>query len=88
VAGPSGAVRNMGTPSFRVVCEKAAQNVEPSRFVGSRFPPLQKTQRWGTLFLGGIGNRRLGTRLGHDLWMAFFRDTEGNLMGLMSEVKR
>jgi len=22
----------------------------------------------------------------HDLWMAFFRDTEGNLMGLMSEV--
>jgi methylmalonyl-CoA/ethylmalonyl-CoA epimerase len=24
----------------------------------------------------------------HDLWMAFFRDSEGNLMGLMSEVKR
>jgi methylmalonyl-CoA/ethylmalonyl-CoA epimerase len=24
----------------------------------------------------------------HDLWMVFFRDTEGNLMGLMSEVKR
>ena len=24
----------------------------------------------------------------HDLWMTFFRDTEGNLMGLMSEVKR
>ncbi len=23
----------------------------------------------------------------HDLWMVFFRDTEGNLMGLMSEVK-
>lgn len=22
----------------------------------------------------------------HDLWMAFFRDTEGNLFGLMSEV--
>jgi methylmalonyl-CoA/ethylmalonyl-CoA epimerase len=22
----------------------------------------------------------------HDLWMVFFRDTEGNLMGLMSEV--
>jgi methylmalonyl-CoA/ethylmalonyl-CoA epimerase len=22
----------------------------------------------------------------HDLWMTFFRDTEGNLMGLMSEV--
>ena len=22
----------------------------------------------------------------HDLWMAFFRDSEGNLMGLMSEV--
>ncbi len=24
----------------------------------------------------------------HDLWMFFFRDSEGNLMGLMSEVKR
>ena len=24
----------------------------------------------------------------HDLWMAFFRDTENNLMALMSEVKR
>ena len=23
----------------------------------------------------------------HELWMAFFRDTEGNLMGLMSEVR-
>jgi methylmalonyl-CoA/ethylmalonyl-CoA epimerase len=24
----------------------------------------------------------------HDLWMTFFRDSEGNLMGLMSEVPR
>jgi methylmalonyl-CoA/ethylmalonyl-CoA epimerase len=24
----------------------------------------------------------------HDLWMAFFGDTEGNLLGLMSEVPR
>jgi methylmalonyl-CoA/ethylmalonyl-CoA epimerase len=24
----------------------------------------------------------------HDLWMAFFRDTEGNLLALMSEVER
>lgn len=24
----------------------------------------------------------------HDLWMTFFRDSEGNLMGLMSEAKR
>jgi methylmalonyl-CoA/ethylmalonyl-CoA epimerase len=24
----------------------------------------------------------------HDLWMCFFRDTEGNLMGLMSEVRK
>ena len=23
----------------------------------------------------------------HDLWMTFFRDSEGNLMGLMSEVR-
>ena len=23
----------------------------------------------------------------HDLWMVFFRDSEGNLMGLMSEVR-
>src|SRR5437868_15397422 len=23
----------------------------------------------------------------HELWMTFFRDTEGNLLGLMSEVK-
>jgi methylmalonyl-CoA/ethylmalonyl-CoA epimerase len=24
----------------------------------------------------------------HDLWMCFFRDTEGNVMALMSEVQR
>ncbi len=24
----------------------------------------------------------------HDLWMTFFRDSEGNMMGLMSEVRR
>jgi len=24
----------------------------------------------------------------HDLWMTFFRDTEGNLLAFMSEVKR
>ena len=24
----------------------------------------------------------------HDLWMVFFRDTEGNTLGLMSEVRR
>jgi methylmalonyl-CoA/ethylmalonyl-CoA epimerase len=24
----------------------------------------------------------------HDLWMTFFHDTEGNLMGLMSEVEK
>jgi len=24
----------------------------------------------------------------HDLWMSFFRDTEGNVMALMSEVPR
>lgn len=24
----------------------------------------------------------------HDLWMAFFDDTEGNMVGLMSEVRR
>jgi methylmalonyl-CoA/ethylmalonyl-CoA epimerase len=24
----------------------------------------------------------------HDLWMTFFRDSEGNLLGLMSEVPR
>jgi len=24
----------------------------------------------------------------HDLWMVFFRDSEGNTLGLMSEVRR
>ena len=24
----------------------------------------------------------------HDLWMVFFRDSEGNMLGLMSEVRR
>jgi methylmalonyl-CoA/ethylmalonyl-CoA epimerase len=24
----------------------------------------------------------------HDLWMTFFRDSEGNLLALMSEVRR
>ena len=26
--------------------------------------------------------------LDHDLWMVFFRDSEGNMLGLMSEVRR
>src|SRR5260370_40321059 len=28
----------------------------------------------------------IARRPSHDLWMTFFRDSEGNLMGLMSEV--
>ena len=30
----------------------------------------------------------IATLPGHDLWMTFFRDSENNLMGLMSEVPR
>jgi methylmalonyl-CoA/ethylmalonyl-CoA epimerase len=35
------------------------------------------------------GEPHLVARLpGHDLWMAFFRDSEENVLGLMSEVPR
>jgi len=32
--------------------------------------------------------RRIAPMPDHDLWMGFFRDTEGNVMALMSEVPR
>jgi len=32
--------------------------------------------------------RVIAEMLDHDLWMCFFRDTEGNVMALMSEVPR
>lgn len=31
--------------------------------------------------------RRIARMTDHDLWMAFLRDTEGNLLALMSEIK-
>ncbi|MES1260390.1 MAG: VOC family protein [Acidobacteriota bacterium] len=31
--------------------------------------------------------RRIARMPDHDLWMAFFRDSEGNLLALMSEVR-
>jgi methylmalonyl-CoA/ethylmalonyl-CoA epimerase len=32
--------------------------------------------------------RMIARMPGHDLWMGFFRDSEGNMMALMSEVPR
>ena len=32
--------------------------------------------------------RVIATMADHDLWMSFFRDTEGNATALMSEVSR
>ena len=34
------------------------------------------------------GPRVIAPMAHHDLWMSFFRDTEGNVMALMSEVAR
>ena len=31
---------------------------------------------------------RIASLPDHDLWMAFFRDPDGNLLGLMAEVPR
>jgi predicted enzyme related to lactoylglutathione lyase len=46
---------------------------------------------WATLRDSGADLRHppnLVARMAdHDLWMAFFRDTEGNTLGLMSEVQ-
>jgi predicted enzyme related to lactoylglutathione lyase len=45
---------------------------------------------WENLSEAGVDLRRpphlLARMKDHDLWMAFFRDTEGNMLALMSEV--
>jgi methylmalonyl-CoA/ethylmalonyl-CoA epimerase len=49
-------------------------------------------EAWGVLSGRGVefeGNPQLVARMpDHDLWMAFFRDSEGNLLALMSEAPR
>jgi hypothetical protein len=51
-----------GAPSFRVLCERVGSTgLKPSRFLRPWFPPLQRTQGWGTPCRGGIGNRKGGT---------------------------
>ena len=46
---------------------------------------------WAALRAGGADLREephlLAKMPDHDLWMAFFRDTEGNTLALMSEVR-
>jgi predicted enzyme related to lactoylglutathione lyase len=48
-------------------------------------------EAWEGLSEAGVDLRRpphlLARMKDHDLWMAFFRDTEGNMLALMSEVR-
>jgi predicted enzyme related to lactoylglutathione lyase len=48
-------------------------------------------EAWEGLSESGVDLRRpphlLARMKDHDLWMAFFRDTEGNMLALMSEVR-
>lgn len=47
---------------------------------------------WAALMARGVPGERephfLARMPGHDLWMAFFRDTEDNLLALVSEAPR
>jgi methylmalonyl-CoA/ethylmalonyl-CoA epimerase len=61
----------------------------PSSILYYKVDDIQAT--WAALRGKGVGFRddpHLIARMpDHELWMAFFRDTEGNTMALMSEVR-
>jgi hypothetical protein len=45
-----------GAPSFRVMCERVGRtDLKFSRFIRRWFPPLQRTQGWGTLIRDDVG---------------------------------
>lgn len=61
----------------------------PSSILYYRVDDIQST--WESLKEAGVDLRRephlLARMKDHDLWMAFFRDSEGNTLALMSEVR-
>ena len=68
---------------------EAPQFDHPASIVYYRVPDL--AQAYQTLTdrgVGFVGEPHLVARLAdHDVWMAFFRDSEDNLLALMSEVR-
>ncbi len=62
----------------------------PSSILYFRVPDIQAAHR--RLVNSGVAiveePRSIASMLDHDLWMSFFRDTEGNVMALMREVPR
>jgi len=61
---PFGGIENLGAPSFRAFCERVGSTDvnfnEKTGRIGLRFPPLQRTQGWGTLFRGGPHKGKVG----------------------------
>jgi len=61
----------------------------PSSILYYRVDDIQEA--WESLSEAGVDLRRpphlLARMKDHDLWMAFFRDSEGNMLALMSEVR-
>jgi len=61
----------------------------PSSILYYKVDDIQEV--WENLSEAGVDLRRpphlLARMKDHDLWMAFFRDTEGNMLALMSEVR-
>jgi predicted enzyme related to lactoylglutathione lyase len=61
----------------------------PSSILYYKVDDIQEA--WENLSESGVDLRRpphlLARMNDHDLWMAFFRDTEGNMLALMSEVR-
>lgn len=77
-----------GVRLMLTVSEKAREQY--SSIIYFKVPDIQKAH--AALSGGGVafdqGPHLLARMPDHDLWMAFFRDLDGNLLALMSEVPR
>lgn len=88
-APPKMAFFDCGGIRLMIGVPEAAEFDHPSSILYYKADDIQGTHR--TLRERGVEFRNephLVARMpDHELWMAFFRDSEGNLMALMSEVK-
>lgn len=78
----------------RLMLDKAAKDANPGRHFGSSiiyYKVDDIKEAHATLASRGVtftqAPHLIATMDDHDLWMAFFTDTEGNTMALMCEVR-
>jgi methylmalonyl-CoA/ethylmalonyl-CoA epimerase len=87
---PNSAFFQCGAVRLMLARPERAEFAHPSSIIYFKVPDLDAAYRE----FGARGVRfedaphLIATMPDHDLWMCFFRDSEGNYMGLMSEVPR